>query len=116
MTIVQQQETALCEEEISCVLCTATLPLLARCCDVFRFIWAARTSPMDYILRSAKRQVHLAIGGPPQFTLLPSVCSFTSPILQARINNLTPWFSVTRLMEPNLQSVSQVFSRVNIEK
>lgn len=114
----EETQTVESAGEASCSLCRATLPLLARCCEVFGYIWGSFANasanstlsppPIDYVLRSAKRQAHLFSGGPPQLNLLPSVRSFTSPVLRERVNNLTPWFSSDRFGEPNSHSMKPV--------
>ncbi|KAL5108045.1 Brefeldin A-inhibited guanine nucleotide-exchange protein 3 [Taenia crassiceps] len=103
-----------CANDASCLLCMATLPLLARCCDVFGYIWGSFANASasgiaapstDYVLRSAKRQARLVAGGPLELSLLPTVRSFTSPTLHERVRNLTPWFSTGRFLEPAFHSV-----------
>ncbi|KAM7542612.1 hypothetical protein Aperf_G00000008521 [Anoplocephala perfoliata] len=98
-------------DEASCALCKATLPLLRRCCEILGYLWGASATSflsIDYVLRSAKRQAHLLASGPPQLNLLPSVRSFTSPILHERIKNLTPWFTAGRFFEPSFHSENPV--------
>lgn len=104
-------------DEASYALCKATLPLLRRCCEILGYLWASDTNEsasaaslptIDHILRSAKRQAHQIAGGPPQLNLLPSVRSFTSPILHDRIKNLAPWFTTGRFFEPSFHSENPV--------
>ncbi|VDK54654.1 unnamed protein product [Dibothriocephalus latus] len=79
--------------------------MLTRCCEVLQALWS---SGLNHVIRFARRHVHLASGGAPQFNFLPNIRSCASRPLQERIKLIAPWFSAQRLLEPNLATTEKV--------